>query len=96
MLEKEVCVAAIQMTTGPDVSANLKEAARLIDIAATKGAKLIVLPEYFCIMGMKDADKVAVREEVGSGPIQEFLGKTAKSYGIWLIGGSVPLVSNQT
>ena len=94
-LEKEVCMAAIQMTTGPDVSANLKEAARLIDIAATKGARLIVLPEYFCIMGMKDADKVAVREEVGSGPIQEFLGKTAKSYGIWLIGGSVPLVSTK-
>jgi predicted amidohydrolase len=93
MPENEVCIAAVQMTAGPEVSANLKEAARLIDIAVTKGAKLVVLPEYFCIMGMKDADKVVVREEEGSGPIQEFLGKTAKSHGIWLIGGSVPLVS---
>ena len=91
--ENEICMAAVQMTAGPEVSANLKEAARLIDIAVTKGAKLVVLPEYFCIMGMKDADKVVVREEEGSGPIQEFLGKTAKSHGIWLIGGSVPLVS---
>ena len=93
MPENEICMAAVQMTAGPEVSANLKEAARLIDIAVTKGAKLVVLPEYFCIMGMKDADKVVVREEEGSGPIQEFLGKTAKSHGIWLIGGSVPVVS---
>jgi len=91
--EKEICMAAVQMTAGPEVSENLKEAARLIDIAAMKGAKLVVLPEYFCIMGVNDADKVVVREEEGSGPIQEFLGETAKSHGIWLIGGSVPLVS---
>ncbi len=88
-------IAAIQMTAGPKVPANLKEAARLIDIAVSKGARLVALPEYFCIMGMKDADKVAVREEAGSGPIQEFLRGTAKRHGIWLVGGSVPLVSSK-
>jgi len=88
-------IAAIQMTAGPKVLANLKEAARLIDIAVSKGARLVALPEYFCIMGMKDADKVAVREEAGSGPIQEFLSGTAKRHGIWLVGGSVPLVSSK-
>ncbi len=88
-------IAAIQMTAGPKVPANLKEAARLIDIAVSKGARLVALPEYFCIMGMKDADKVAVREEAGSGPIQEFLSGTAKRHGIWLVGGSVPLVSSK-
>lgn len=91
----EICIAAIQMTAGPKVLANLKEAARLIDIAVSKGARLVALPEYFCIMGMKDADKVAVREEAGSGPIQEFLSGTAKRHGIWLVGGSVPLVSSK-
>ena len=95
MPENEICIAAIQMRVGPKVPVNLKEAARLIDIAVTKGAKLVVLPEYFCIMGMKDADKVVLREEEGSGPIQEFLSKTAKSHGIWLVGGSVPLVSSR-
>lgn len=91
--ESAICMAAIQMTAGQEVSANLKEAARLIDIAVSKGAKLVVLPEYFCIMGRRDTDKVLVREEAGNGPIQEFLSKTAKSNGIWLVGGSVPLVS---
>ncbi len=88
-------VAAIQMVAGPNVFANLKEAARLIEIAASQGAKLAALPEYFCLMGMNDADKVAAREQDGSGPIQEFLSATAKCLGIWLVGGSVPLVSSR-
>lgn len=90
----KVKVAAVQMASGPSVNANLEEAFRLIEEAATKGAKLVVLPEYFCIMGMKDTDKIAVRENPGEGPIQQFLGETAKRFGIWLVGGSVPLVSS--
>ena len=87
-------IAAIQMASSPYVSSNLSEAERLIETAANQGAKLVVLPEYFAIMGLKDTDKVAVREEGGKGPIQDFLSKTAKKHKIWLIGGSVPLVSN--
>lgn len=87
-------MAAIQMASGPYVSANLSEAERLIEIAANQGAKLIALPEYFAIMGLKESDKVAAREEEGKGPIQDFLSKTAKKHKIWLIGGSVPLVSS--
>lgn len=87
-------VAAIQMASGPYVSANLSEAERLIEIAVNQGAKLVALPEYFAIMGLKDTDKVAVRETEGKGPIQDFLSKIAKKYRIWVIGGSVPLESN--
>jgi deaminated glutathione amidase len=89
-----VKVAGIQMASSPSVSANLIEAERLIKIAADQGAKIVVLPEYFCIMGIKDSDKVKVREEEGNGPIQGFLSKIAKKHKIWLIGGTVPLVSN--
>lgn len=87
-------VAAIQMASGPTVDANLEEAARHIEEAVSHGAKLVVLPEYFCLMGMKDTDKLAAKEEPGSGPIQRFLGETAKRLGIWLVGGSVPLASS--
>ena len=87
-------IAAIQMASGPYVSANLSEAERLIEIAVAQGAKLVVLPEYFAIMGFKETDKVAVREEEGKGPIQTFLKTMAKKHKIWLIGGSIPLVSN--
>jgi predicted amidohydrolase len=87
-------VAAVQMTSGPEVAGNLKEAARLIAMAAEQGAKLVALPEYFPILGMDERDKVKVREEPGAGPIQEFLAATAQRHGIWLVGGSVPLVAS--
>ena len=90
-----VKVAAIQMASGPVVASNLNEAERLIEVAVNQGAKLVVLPEYFAIMGLKDTDKVLVREQKGQGPIQEFLSKIAKKHKVWLIGGSIPLESNQ-
>ena len=88
------CVAAVQMISGPHVQANLDEAGRLIAIAADRGAKLVALPEYFPIIGMDERDKVKVREADGAGPIQGFLSDTARSHGIWLVGGSVPLVAS--
>lgn len=90
-----VKVAAIQMASGPIVSANLNEAERLIEVAANQGAKLVVLPEYFAIMGLKDTDKVKVREQEGVGLIQEFLSKMAKKHKLWIIGGSIPLECKQ-
>lgn len=86
-------VAAVQTVSGPDVAANLSRAGELIAEAVTAGARIVALPEYFGIMGMKDTDKVAARERDGDGPIQRFLGETAKRHGIWLLGGSVPLES---
>ena len=87
-------VAAVQMVSGPNVDENLREAGRLIAIAVERGANLVALPEYFPIMGMDERDKVKVREEEGSGPIQAFLSETARRHAIWLVGGSVPLVAS--
>ncbi|MEN9455933.1 MAG: hypothetical protein RL210_1452 [Pseudomonadota bacterium] len=84
-------VAAIQMASGPSVAANLSEAEMLLEMAARQGAKLAVLPEYFAIMGMRDTDKVEVREVDGKGPIQRFLAEQAKLHDMWIVGGSVPL-----
>jgi nitrilase len=88
-------VAAIQMASGPNVGANLQEAQRLIELAAATGARIIALPEYFAIMGMKDTDKVAARERDGDGPIQAFLSGEARRHGTWIVGGSVPLESSR-
>ncbi|MGY6275688.1 carbon-nitrogen hydrolase family protein [Methylomonas sp. MgM2] len=83
--------AAIQMASGPQVNANLLEAEKQIAEAASKGAKLVALPENFAIMGMNEYDKINVRETDGEGPIQEFLSSVAKKYGIWVIGGTIPM-----
>lgn len=87
-------VAAIQMASGPMVSGNLKEAGRLIANAAEQGAKLVVLPEFFAIMGMTEQDKLKVSEQAGTGPIQSFLSETARRHKIWLVGGSIPLAAS--
>lgn len=84
-------VAALQMASGPHVDANLREAARLLEIAASQGAKLAALPEYFPIMGMHEQDKVRVREADGTGPIQDFLSASARKHAMWIVGGSMPL-----
>jgi deaminated glutathione amidase len=89
-----VRIAAVQMASGPKVDANIREAARLIEMAAGQGAKLVALPEYFPIMGMDERDKVKVREHEGDGPIQSFLSSTARKHGIWIVGGSLPLVAS--
>lgn len=83
-------VAAVQMVSTPHLQENLAAASGLIAQAATAGAQLVLLPEYFCLMGHSDADKVGIREE-GDGPIQAFLAEQARSHGIWLVGGTLPL-----
>lgn len=81
------------MASSPNVGANLIEAGRLIGEAAGRGAKLVVLPENFAIMGLKETEKVGIREPEGSGQIQDFLAQQAQRHGVWLVGGTIPLVS---
>lgn len=84
-------VAALQMTSGPDVSANLQQARVLLKQAHERGAALAALPENFAFMGLKDADKRAVGESDGSGPIQDFLAATARELKVWIVGGTIPI-----
>ncbi|HHB13170.1 MAG TPA: carbon-nitrogen hydrolase family protein [Chromatiales bacterium] len=86
-------VAAIQMASGPNVDANLLEAGRLIRRAAESGAGLVVLPENFALMGMDERDKLELRERPGQGRIQDFLAEQCMRYGVWLVGGTIPMES---
>ncbi len=87
------CVAAIQMASGPNVNANLLEAGRLIAQAVAHGAGMVVLPENFAIMGMDEQEKIMMREQDGVGPIQDFLALQAQKYGVWIVGGTIPMVA---
>src|ERR1700758_3381518 len=86
-------VAALQMTSGPDVAANLEQARVLLEEAVERGARLAALPENFAFMGLKDVDKRAVAEADGSGPAQDFLAATARRLRLWIVGGTVPLTA---
>ena len=86
-------VAAIQMNSGADVNANLALADRLLAAAAADDCALAVLPENFALMPARSREKAAHAEEPGAGPIQEFLAKAAQRNALWIVAGSMPLVS---
>jgi len=86
-----VKVAALQMTSGPEVATNLAVAQALLADAAAAGARLAALPENFAFMGLEDADKRRVAEDDGEGPIQAALSEAARRLGLWIIAGTIPL-----
>lgn len=94
-MTKQNCrIAALQMVSGHRVAENLATAGRLVDQAVEQGAQLVVLPEYFPIIGAADADRVRAREAFGHGPVQEWLAETAQRHGLWVIAGSIPLAAS--
>ena len=86
-------VAAIQMVSTPEVQTNLDTARELLRQAAAAGAELAVLPEYFCLLGFNDTDKLAIAEQPGHGPIQDFLSQCALDFRLHLVGGTIPIVA---
>ncbi len=86
-------IAALQTVSGADLAANLDAARALLERASQLGAELAVLPEYFCLMGQRDGDKLAVRETFGNGPVQAFLAQQARDLRMWIVGGTLPLVA---
>jgi len=87
-------VAAIQMVSTDAISKNLELAERLIEEAVSKKAKLITLPENFPLIGKRDEDRLAITESHNDGPLQLFLSEQSKRYKVWLLGGTIPLKSN--
>ncbi|MEO5344681.1 MAG: carbon-nitrogen hydrolase family protein, partial [Gammaproteobacteria bacterium SHHR-1] len=96
MSREKPLVAALQMASGPQVEANLLQVEQLLAQAAEQGARLAVLPEVFAFMGRKDEEQYNIAETEGSGPLQGFLADMARRHGLWLVGGTIPLRSEQS
>jgi predicted amidohydrolase len=92
IVTRKVTVAALQMTSGSDVAANLAAARLLLEQARASGARVAVLPENFSFMGLKSADKREVAEADGDGPVQRFLSQQARELALWIVGGTTPLI----
>ncbi len=87
----KVRVAAVQMTSGTDVEANLNAAAQLLATAAASGAELAVLPENFAYLAADETGRLAIAESPDGGPVQSFLAEQARKHALWLIGGTTPI-----
>jgi nitrilase len=89
-------IAAVQMISTPSVTENIATARQWIQSAAEQGAKLVLLPEYWAVLGLQDTDKLAIAEPFGIGPIQDFMRDIAQQHQLWIIGGTLPLQSTET
>jgi len=83
------------MVSTPEVEQNFAAAARLVAQAQQQGAQLVLLPEYWPIMGMHEKIKLDHAEQVDAGKIQDFMATLAREHKIWLIGGTLPMVSGE-
>jgi nitrilase len=88
-------VAALQMVSGVDATRNLNDALGLIAQGAEQGCELLALPEYFCLLGAHDTDKLGIAESEGAGPLQDALRQAARVHGVWIVAGTLPLRSEQ-
>ncbi len=91
--DRRFTVAAVQMVSTPDPADNIQAAERLVREAAAAGARVVVLPEYWAILGRSETDKLEHAENPGDGPLQRFMAGLARECGIWLLGGTIPLKS---
>ncbi len=86
-------IAAVQMVSGTDVAANLESAARLVRFAAERGARLVLLPEYFPVLSSDETCKLRIAEAHGKGPVQERLSALARDESVWLVAGTIPIAT---
>lgn len=81
-------VAAVQLTSTPDIEANLTRARALISEAAGRDAQLVALPEHFACYGPEEA--VAAAAQSLDGPLVTGFRELARKLGIFLLLGSFP------
>ncbi len=95
MISSSCRVASVQMVSTPRIDENLERMRHWVGQAAAQGAQVVLLPEYFCLMG-DETDKVKHRERHGisaAAPIQSALSQAALANNCWIIGGTVPLAA---
>jgi deaminated glutathione amidase len=93
MTFKKNTVAVVQMVSGADVAENLRHAEKLIMQAAQAGASLVVLPENFAVLDGGPLSRLAEHESGDNALLQSFLADQACKHKLFLVGGTIPLIS---
>jgi deaminated glutathione amidase len=81
-------VAACQLNSRQDKSANIAMALELLDRAADAGTDLAVLPEYVDYLGT-DGGALMAAEAIPGGEATERFAAKARARGMWVLAGSI-------
>ena len=85
--------AAVQMSSGRDVGANLAAAEVGLRAAHASGARLAVLPENFALMADSPDSRLRHAEGDDGGPIQDAIARLARTLSLWVVAGTIALRS---
>lgn len=93
-------LALVQMKVGADKPANIEEARARVAEAASKGARLVCLPECWNSpyatesfpVYAEPVPEVGGSADAGAAPTASALCAMARENGVWLVGGSIPEV----
>ena len=84
-------IAAVQMSSGPDVSKNLAQARELLERAVERGAEWVAFPENFALFADTPEQVLEVAESLKTSFLVETLQEWAAENDVWILGGSLPL-----
>lgn len=87
-------LTAVQLTSSPDPVANLVTLRQLFAQLPAARPQLVVLPEACLCFGAGDAQQRQLAELPGHGPMQDGLAALARDFGVWLVGGTIPLIDD--
>lgn len=85
-------VAAVQITTGPDVEKNLIEIEKQVIQAAQNGANIVALPEVFACYDSQKYLALGQQEMNALGTLRSLMSRWAKENQVYLIGGTIPVL----
>ena len=91
-----VTVAAVQTAPEKTLDANLAQVGELLAEAADRGAKIVVLPENFAYYGHTNLPAIGAQEADETGPVRQFLSQQSRRLGIWIVGGTIPVVADKS
>ncbi len=89
-------LAAVQITTGPDVEENLNAIEQQIISAANSGANIIALPEVFACYDSQKYLALGQLEMTAQGNIRTRMANWAREHKVYLIGGTIPVLEPTT
>ena len=92
MIKQPAKLAAVQITTGPDIEKNLAAIAEQIQLAAQQGASIIALPEVFACYDSQQYLTLGEQEMTAQGRLRSQMSAWAKTNSVYLIGGTIPVL----
>lgn len=88
-------IASIQLVTTTALEDNFNQIEKGLYTAQQAGAQVAVLPEECLSVALTAEARMGLAEPYQHGPIQAKMRSLARKYGLWLVAGTLPILTEQ-